>query len=447
MTDKKETEKWINAHKIEGIECLVPDIAGNARGKFIPADMFINQSIRMPEGILTQSVTGEFPDDYWDLIDTLDGDMYLRPDMTTACLVPWANEFTAQVIHDCYTGKGEAHPLSSRNILKHIVCLYENKGMKPLVAPEMEFYLVKRNTDPRQILTPPMGRSGRQETARQSYSIDATNEFKPFVDTLYKYGKTTKLDIDMLIHESGAAQFEINFKHGNPLLMADQVFLFKRMVREVALQHDMHATFMAKPMSDEPGSAKHIHQSIVSIKSGNNLFAGKDGKYSDDFYHYLGGLQVYSPACMSFYAPNVNSYRRFSAAESSPINLLWGYDNRTTGFRVPDANPDNYRIENRCPGADVNPYLSFAATLACGYLGIKDKIKPTDAVEGNAYDSDITLPRSLPEALDALETCKEIQEVFGAQFIAVYKAVKSLEYKQYSQVVSSWEREHLLLRV
>ena len=447
MTDKKETEKWINAHKIEGIECLVPDIAGNARGKFIPADMFINQSIRMPEGILTQSVTGEFPDDYWDLIDTLDGDMYLRPDMTTACLVPWANEFTAQVIHDCYTGKGEAHPLSSRNILKHIVCLYENKGMKPLVAPEMEFYLVKRNTDPRQILTPPMGRSGRQETARQSYSIDATNEFKPFVDTLYKYGKTMKLDIDMLIHESGAAQFEINFKHGNPLLMADQVFLFKRMVREVALQHDMHATFMAKPMSDEPGSAKHIHQSIVSIKSGNNLFAVKDGKYSDDFYHYLGGLQVYSPACMSFYAPNVNSYRRFSAAESSPINLLWGYDNRTTGFRVPDANPDNYRIENRCPGADVNPYLSFAATLACGYLGIKDKIKPADAFEGNAYDSDITLPRSLPEALDALETCNEIQEVFGAQFIAVYKAVKSLEYKQYSQVVSSWEREHLLLRV
>ncbi len=447
MTDKKETEKWINAHKIEGIECLVPDIAGNARGKFIPADMFINQSIRMPEGILTQSVTGEFPNDYWDLIDTLDGDMYLRPDMTTACLVPWANEFTAQVIHDCYTGKGEAHPLSSRNILKNILCLYENKGMKPLVAPEMEFYLVKRNTDPRQILTPPMGRSGRQETARQSYSIDATNEFKPFVDTLYKYGKTMKLDIDMLIHESGAAQFEINFKHGNPLLMADQVFLFKRMVREVALQHDMHATFMAKPMSDEPGSAKHIHQSIVSIKSGNNLFAGKDGKYSDDFYHYLGGLQVYSPACMSFYAPNVNSYRRFSAAESSPINLLWGYDNRTTGFRVPDASPDNYRIENRCPGADVNPYLSFAATLACGYLGIKDKIKPADAFEGNAYDSDITLPRSLPEALDALETCKEIQEVFGAQFIAVYKAVKSLEYKQYSQVVSSWEREHLLLRV
>ena len=447
MTAKKEEEEWINAHKVEAIECLVPDIAGNARGKFIPADRFIKQSMRMPEGILTQSVTGEFPNDYWDLIETLDGDMHLRPDMSTARVLPWSKQSAAQIIHDCYTGEGEVHPLSSRNILKHILGLYEKKGMEPIVAPEMEFYLVKRNTDPRALLTPPVGRSGRIETARQSYSIDATNEFKPFVDTLYKYGKTMDLDIDMLIHESGAAQFEINFMHGSALAMADQVFIFKRMVREVALQHDMHATFMAKPMSDEPGSAKHIHQSIVSTKRGNNLFASKNGKYSDDFYHYLGGLQAYSPACMSFYAPNVNSYRRFSAAESSPINLLWGYDNRTTGFRVPDASPDNYRIENRCPGADVNPYLSFAATLASGYLGMQHKIKPTDAFEGNAYNADVTFPRSLPEALDALEASKEIKELFGEKFISVFMAVKNLEFEQFNQIITSWEREHLLLRV
>ena len=215
MTDKKETEKWINAHKIEAIECLVPDIAGNARGKFIPADMFIKkQSIRMPEGILTQSVTGEFPNDYWDLIDTLDGDMHLRTGYDYCTSLVHGPMNLQHIIQDCYTGKGEAHPLSSRNILKHILFIRKQKGMEPIVAPEMEFYLVKRNTDPRQILTP-MGRSGRQETARQSYSIDATNEFKPFVDTLYNYGKTMDLDIDMLIHESGAAQFEINFMHGS----------------------------------------------------------------------------------------------------------------------------------------------------------------------------------------------------------------------------------------
>ena len=446
MTVNKEAKEWINAHKLQEIECLVPDIAGNARGKFIPADKFIKESIRMPEGILTQSITGEFPNDYLELIETLDGDMHLRPDMSTVRILPWSKP-AAQLIHDCYTGEGKAHPLSSRNILKHILDLYEKKGMEPILAPEMEFYLVQRNTDSREVLLPPVGRSGRFETARQSYSIDATNEFKPFIDTLYECGRTMNLDIDMLIHESGAAQFEINFMHGSALQMADQVFSFKRMVREVALQHGMHATFMAKPMSDEPGSAKHIHQSIISIKNGNNLFATKDEKYSADFYHYLGGLQAYSPACMSFYAPNVNSYRRFSAAESSPINLLWGYDNRTTGFRVPDASPDNYRIENRCPGADVNPYLSFAATLASGYLGMQHKIKPTDAFEGNAYNSDGTFPRSLPEALDALEGSKPIKELFGEKFISVYTAVKNLECEQFNQIITSWEREHLLLRV
>ena len=443
----KEAEEWINKHKITEIECLVPDIAGNARGKFTPADKFINQSMRMPEGLLTQSVTGEFPNDYWELIETLDGDMYLQPDVSTARVIPWSQQPAGQIIHDCYTGEGKAHPLSSRNILKHILNLYDERGMQPIVAPEMEFYLVQLNTDPRKVLLPPVGRSGRLETARQSYSIDAANEFKSFIDTLYEFGRTMNLDLDILIHESGAAQFEINFMHGSALAMADQVFAFKRMVREVALQHDMHATFMAKPMSDEPGSAKHIHQSIISTKTGNNLFATKNGKYSDDFYHYLGGLQQYSPACMSFYAPNVNSYRRLSAAESSPINLLWGYDNRTTGFRVPDASPDNYRIENRCPGADVNPYLSFAATLACGYLGIQHKIKPTKAFAGNAYESEVTLPRSLPEALDALEGCNEIRELFGNQFVSVYTAVKSLELGQFNQLISSWEREHLLLRV
>lgn len=205
---------------------MVPDIAGNARGKFIPANIFIKQSMRMPEGILTQSVTGDFPTDYWDLIEILDGDMHLRLDMSTARALPWCKQPAAQIIHDCYTGDGEAHPLSSRNILKRILGFYEKKGMEPIVAPEMEFYLVKRNTEPRALLTPLVDRSGRLETARQSYSIDATNEFKPFVDTFYKYCKMMNLDIDMLIHESGAAQFEINFKHGSPLLMADQVFLF-----------------------------------------------------------------------------------------------------------------------------------------------------------------------------------------------------------------------------
>lgn len=446
MTSKEQIAEWLKRHSIREVECLVPDIAGNARGKFIPTEKFLVESSRMPEGLLAQTVTGEFPNSYWELIDTIDGDMLLEPDLTTACLAPWAQQPTAQIIHDCYTKQGQAHPFSSRTLLKRVLQNYQNDGLQPVVAPEMEFFLVQSNRDPIQPLEPPVGRSGRQETARQSYSIDATNEFKPFINSLYSYGEEMKLDIDVLIHESGAAQFEINFAHGDPLKLADQVFLFKRLVREVAFKHHMHATFMAKPMADEPGSSKHIHQSLISTATGENIFATKNGDYSKDFFYYMGGLQTYIPAVMSLFAPNVNSYRRFGG-DSAPINLYWGYDNRSTGLRVPDASPSNYRIENRCPGADVNPYLSFAATLACGYLGIQKQIEPSEPYEGNAYKESLTLPRSLHEALGLLQECDDIADIFGGKFIEVYSAVKSLEFEQFNQVITPWEREHLLLRV
>ena len=256
------------------------------------------------------------------------------------------------------------------------------------------------------------------------------------------------LNIDTLIHESGAAQFEVNFIHGDPLELADQVFTFKRMVREVALKHDIYATFMAKPMKLEPGSAKHIHQSLISSIDGRNIFATKEGDYSEAFFHYLGGLQKYIPNVISFFAPNVNSYRRFSrGVSSSPINLHWGYDNRTTGLRIPDASPKNYRIENRLPGADVNPYLSIAATLACGYLGMKNKINPSAPYEGNAYEEALTLPRTLEEALRGLNENPDIEKLFGERFIQLYTSIKLMEFEEFNQVISSWEREYLLLNV
>ncbi|MBT6106253.1 MAG: glutamine synthetase [Porticoccaceae bacterium] len=447
MQSQMEIENWLKEHKITEVECLVPDMTGNARGKFIPAKKFLKEDSRLPEGILAQTVTGEFSDNYWELLGTIDGDMLLEPDPSTARIVPWANETTGQIIHDCHTKDGKPHPFSTRAVLKHILELYREEGLQPVIAPEMEFYLVEKNTNPDMVLKPPLGRSGRPETARQSYSIDAANEFEPFVEDMYAYGEAMGLDIDTLIHESGAAQLEVNFIHGDPLNLADQVFTFKRMVREVALKHNIYATFMAKPMASEPGSAKHIHQSILSAADGRNIFSTADGEYSQAFYHYLGGLQKYTPYVMSFFAPNVNSYRRFTREVSAPINLHWGFDNRTTGLRVPDANPKNYRIENRFPGADVNPYLSIAATLACGYLGMKNKIEPSAAYQGNAYEEELALPRTLEEALRGLREDKDIAELFGEKFIELYTSIKLVEFEEFNHVISSWEREHLLLNV
>ena len=446
MTDLRE---WFAEHHVTEVECLVPDITGIPRGKITPAQKFLDGgALRLPESIFIQSVTGEYPPDEEDrLTDPAIIDITLRADASTVRLVPWAREPTAQIIHDCHYKNGEPVQMAPRQVLRSVLKLYEEKGWEPVLAPELEFYLVARNTDPDYPLTPPIGRSGRKETGRQSYSVDAVNEFDPLFEEMYDFCEAQELDLDTLIHEEGAGQVEINFLHGEPLTRADQVFLFKRTVREVALRHDIYATFMAKPMSHEPGSAMHVHQSIVDPETKQNLFAGEDGRASKLFRNYLAGLQKYTPAAMPILAPNVNSYRRLSRFSNAPINLEWGYDNRTCGLRVPFGSAAAMRVENRVPGADANPYLAFAATLACGYLGMIEELEPTQPFEGSAYSMPYALPRELSHALDVMEECEPLREVLGSKIIEVLLAVKKLEYDTYLHVISSWEREHLLLNV
>src|SRR5690606_29142313 len=217
--------RWLKERSITEVECLVPDITGNARGKIIPADKFSHDyGTRLPEGIFATTVTGDYPDDYYELTSPSDSDMFLRPDPDTVRMVPWAADATAQVIHDCYTKDGKPHELAPRNVLRRVLAAYEKEGLRPVVAPELEFFLVQKNTDPDFPLLPPAGRSGRPETARQSYSIDAVNEFDPILDLMYDYCEAMELDVDTLIHESGAAQLEVNFTHAGALSLADQVF-------------------------------------------------------------------------------------------------------------------------------------------------------------------------------------------------------------------------------
>jgi glutamine synthetase len=446
MIDLRE---WFAEHHVTEVECLVPDITGIPRGKITPAQKFLDGgALRLPETIFIQSVTGEYPPDEDDrLTDPAIIDITLKADASTVRLVPWAREPTAQIIHDCHYKNGTPVPMAPRQVLQKVLALYAERGWEPILAPELEFYLVGRNTDPDYPLSPPVGRSGRQETGRQSYSVDAVNEFDPLFEEMYDFCEVQALDLDTLIHEEGAGQVEINFLHGEPLSRADQVFLFKRTVREVALRHDIYATFMAKPMSREPGSAMHVHQSIIDPVTKQNLFAGEDGRASKLFRNYLGGLQKYTPAVMPILAPNVNSYRRLSRFSNAPINLEWGYDNRTCGLRVPYGAASAMRVENRVPGADANPYLAFAATLACGYLGMVEELEPTMPFEGSAYSMPYALPREISHALDVMEQCEALREILGAKMIEVLLAVKKLEYETYLHVISSWEREHLLLNV
>lgn len=439
-------KSWFQENRITEVECLVPDITGNARGKIIPAHKYINdQGMRLPESLFFQTVTGEWPDDD-SMVDLTERDMQLEPDLNTIRFVPWAKEPTAQIIHDCFDFNGDPADIAPRSVLRKVLRLYDKEGWTPVVAPELEFFLVKQNLDWDYPLQPPVGRNGRPETARQSFSIDAVNEFDPLFEEMYDFCEIQKLDVDTLIHESGAAQMEINFDHGDALESADQVFLFKRTVREAALRHNVYATFMAKPMESEPGSAMHIHQNVLD-KDGNNLFSNEDGSNSDFFMHFIGGLQKFTPAAISFFAPNVNSYRRLIFGDCAPTNLEWGEDNRTVGLRIPVSGKSSRRIENRYVGADANPYLAMAVSLACGYLGLKNKIQPTSISVDDTSQHPYTLPHTLEEALMVLENCDELKEILGERFVAAYIAIKRKEYQTFFQVISSWEREFLLLNV
>ncbi|MDP1648468.1 MAG: glutamine synthetase family protein [Rubrivivax sp.] len=445
-----ELEQWLDVNLVTEIECLVPDLTGVARGKILPRQKFTeDRGMRLPEAVVAMGVTGEFPEEgpYYDVISPTDQDMHLRPDPSTVRIVPWAVDPTAQVIHDCFDKNGVLVPFAPRSVLRRVCELYAAEGWDPVVAPELEFYLVARNPDPDMPLKPPIGRSGRAETSRQAYSIDAVNEFDPLFEDVYRYCEQMELNVDTLIHEVGAGQMEINFFHAHPLNLADEVFFFKRTVREAAMRHDMFATFMAKPIAGEPGSAMHVHQSVINQATGRNLFSNEDGSPSKEFYWYIGGLQKYVPAAMALFAPYVNSYRRLVRSNSAPINIQWGTDNRTVGIRSPVATATARRIENRVIGADANPYAALAATLACGYLGIKNRIEPAPECKGDAYLGDFQLPRSLGEALALLRNEHDLAAVLGASFITVYTEVKEIEYAEFMKVISPWEREHLLLHV
>ena len=439
-------QRYVEGTRLDEVECIVADIAGVARGKAMPASKFAHQdSFYLPNSIFLQTITGEWADNPEGAFT--EPDMVLVPDYSTTSAAPWTADVTVQVIHDVFDQQGEPVQVAPRNVLKRLVKLYEERGWRPVVAPEMEFFLVARNIDPNQPIIPPMGRSGRRAAAKQAYSMSAVDEYGKVIDDIYDFAEAQGFEIDGILQEGGAGQIEINLNHGDPVALADEIFFFKRLIREAALRHDCFATFMAKPIEGEPGSAMHIHHSVVDLKTGKNIFSDAKGRETAEFMNFIAGMQNHLPAAIALLAPYVNSYRRYVPDFAAPINLEWGRDNRTTGLRVPISKPEARRVENRLAGMDCNPYLGLAASLACGYLGLVEGTKPRAECLGDAYMSEDELPLTLGDALDLMADSEPMRGVLGEQFIAVYESVKRNEYKEFLQVISPWEREHLLLNV
>lgn len=402
--------------------------------------------LRIAQAIPMQCVTGEYS--YDPIFPDSDPDVRLVPDYSTLRLAPWASVPRAFAIHDCMELDGSHCAFAPRSVLKTVVERYTAQGLRPVVAPEIEFYLTAACTDPAQPLQMPAARNGRAEVGQSAFSMNMLNELSAFWDEFRDALEALGVRADTWIHEVGPTQYEINLLHGDPVDVADQAFLFKYAAKEIAIKHGLNAVFMAKPLAGEAGSSMHLHQSVVDAH-GVNIFSDAQGAETGAFRHFIAGLQTYVPDLMLVFAPHVNSYRRFVAGSQAPIHLGWGYDNRTSGLRVPQSGPAARRVENRIAGADANPYLAIAATLAAGLAGMDERLEATApmAPGENGYAQGHGLARSFLPALEQMQGSASARRLMGEGFVTAYTAVKSLEYDSYLTEISAWERRFLLPQV
>ncbi len=428
---------------IDEIECVTPDLNGVPRGKVMTAEGFLEgRRLQMARGVLLQCIMGGYPAAKFYGSD--DGDLALVAAPSQIHRLPWSDEPRALAICDAVELDGTPSGLSSRGQLKAVIARYAERGLAPVVATELEFFVFAANSDPTQPFQPPLGKDGSRELGHSAFSVSSNNGLRPFFNEVYRCMAALGLPRDTFMHEMGVSQFEINLLHGDPLLLADQTFLFKHLLKEVALKHGLTVVCMAKPLAHTPGSSMHIHQSLVDSASGRNVFSDEQGRATDTFHHFIGGLQACLADFTVLFAPNVNSYQRLCHPYASPNNACWSEDNRAAGLRIPASSPAARRVENRLPGADANPYLALAASLAAGLHGIERQIAPTPAIQGEfEVPEHLSLPCTLHAALERLKRSNLARELFGREFIEGYIATKTLELSDFFDEITPWERRVL----
>lgn len=446
MESLKKIADLIKKEKISEIECVFPTINATLRGKLMRGQDFAEgKELRIARAVILQTINGEYCNEQ--VIGATDNDTILKPDYSTFKILPWQPQ-RAWVLHDCMNFDGSPSEHAPRNVLKKVLAQYEKLALKPVVAPEIEFYLFKRDGQEATGFTPPNMRGGSQELERQmGYSLNSTAEMRDFWQALQAAFDALEIRTDTWLHEMAPNQFEINLLHGDALKLADDVVLFKYTLREIAAQHGLSAVFMAKPLADYDGSSMHLHQSIVNAK-GNNIFSDKNGEATSDFFAYIAGLQHYLADLMPLMAPYFNSWRRYARGTQAPINLQWGHDNRTIGLRVPLSGAAARRIENRFAGSDANPYLAMSASLACGLRGMQEKLKPSAPVDDkDGYDFPRQIAIGLESALTQLKQSQHARELLGDAFIDAFINVKEIELAHFMYEVSSWDRRYLAHQV
>jgi len=378
-----------------------------------------------------------------------ESDLFLKPDQATYAVVPWLAEDgrTARFICDIYGSDGKPAEGDPRYILRRAVAEAAKEGFDYHVGPEPEFYLFKINEENR---TSPLDLSSYFDLS----SHEGYKAIKKIVAALENFG----IQVEMSHHEVGQGQYEIDFRYGSCLDIADKVLTLKYCAKKIAQMHNLHATFMPKPIMGAAGSGMHVHQSLFDIKAKRNVFFDKAERYnlSKIARSFLAGQIKHINAMCAILCPTVNSYKRLVSGFEAPVYVTWAAMNRSALLRIPKwfkAKTEAARIELRCPDPACNPYLAFAVMLKAGLDGIKNNLQPPEPVEENIYsleDKDLAekniavLPGSLSQAIDELNKDIILQNVLGKHLFERYVDVKTREWDEFKKQVTDWEIETYL---
>lgn len=445
-----EGKVFLKAHPdVSAIDAILPDINSVIRGKRIaPGSLgkIYDRGFQIPASTMMLDVTGNDLDPLGISIAAGDPDVTARPVAGTLVPVPWATKPTAQMLVSLFENDGKPYLFDPRHVLAGVVSRFTEMGLKPVVALEQEFYLIDTEGGRDGFPQPPIVPStGRRASGMQVLSISDLDGFSDFLDEVSAGCAAQNIPVGPISSEYAVGQYEINLIHtDDPLAAADQATLLPRIIKGVAATHDMDATFMAKPYTDQSGSGMHIHASIYD-QTGKNIFAGGDETGSPSLHHAIGGLLAALPESMAIYAPNINSYRRFKPDNSVPINRTWGANNRSVAVRIPGGDDNDRRLENRIAGADANPYLTLAAMLAGIHHGLTNKIAPPEISTGDACNTiDPGLPLRWDTALAELERSEIISAYLGAEYCKAYVACKRTEMDAFFSVPTTREFEWYL---
>jgi len=444
--DIKGVATLIDKNRVRTVKIGGADLDGVYRGKRVAAEHFL--AAVQGEGFpqcdvifgwdIQDEVIGSLPFSNWEIGF---GDIVMRPDLDTFAIVPW-EDGCASVICNFYTEHGDPLPISPRFVLQRVVQGAREAGYVAKMAAELEVRFFRE--DQESLREKGYSNLRPLNPGLNCYSIHHASIDEPVIGRVCHMLNTYGIEVEAYNREHGAGMYEINIHYTDALRAADQTMLYKSATKEIAAQMGATPTFMAKYADDLDGCGGHLHQSLWSLDGATNVFWGAEDEHhvSRLMGNYVAGVLATLPEFMLLYAPNVNSYKRYVARTWAPTNLTWGIDNRTAALRAITSGPQSIRIENRAPGADLNPYLAFAATLAGGLHGIEKQLEASPAVRGSAYNAAdaAQLPNSLPQALEAFRASELARRWFGDEFCDQYIAFREWEVERHRRAVSDWER-------